>query len=141
MRRGFTLPELLSVIAIVGILLSIVTPPLERALDQAAVREGVDRFAELHATTRQLAIARGALARLELDAPARTATLSVRRTAVAWDTVGRYTLGTASLTCTNPTIVFGPLGLGYGTSNTRVIFARGAAADTVTTSRTGRLRR
>jgi prepilin-type N-terminal cleavage/methylation domain-containing protein len=140
-RHGFTLPELLSVIAIIGILVSIVTPPMGRALDQAAAREGVERFAALYATTRQFAIARNALARLELDRAQRTATLSVRRTPAAWDTVGTYPLGSASVACTNPTIVFGPLGLGYGTSNTRVVFSRGAAADTVTTSRTGRLRR
>ncbi len=141
MRQGFTLPELLSVIAIVGVLLSIVTPPLGRALDQAAVREGVEHFAALHATTRQLAISRNTLARLELDRTQRTATLSVRRPPAAWDTVGSYPLGSASIDCSNPTMVFGPLGLGYGASNTRVIFARGASADTVTTSRTGRLRR
>lgn len=141
MRHGFTLPELLSVIAIVGIVLSIATPPLGRALDRAAVREGVDRFAALHATTRQLAITRNALARLEVDGVRHTATLSVQRSPTAWDSVGRYDLGSATITCSNPTTVFGPLGLGYGTSNTRVIFTRGAAADTVTTSRTGRLRR
>ena len=141
MRQGFTLPELLSVIAIVGILLSIVTPPLGRVLDQAAVRESVERFTALHATARQLAISRNTLARLELDRTQRTATLSVRRPPTAWDTVGSYPLGLASIACTNSTMIFGPLGLGYGASNTRVIFARGASADTVTTSRTGRLRR
>lgn len=141
MRHGFTLPELLSVIAIAGVLLSIVTPPLGRLLDQAAVHESVDRFAIVHATTRQLAIARNTLARLELDPDRRSATLSVRRAPTAWDTVDRYDLGSAAITCSNATLVFGPLGLGYGTSNARVIFTRGAAADTVTTSRTGRLRR
>jgi prepilin-type N-terminal cleavage/methylation domain-containing protein len=141
MRHGFTLPELLSVIAIAGVLLSIVVPPLGRLLDQAAVHESADRFAALHATTRQLAIARNTLARLELDPGPRTATLSLRRTATSWDTVGSYVLGSAAIACSNSTLVFGPLGLGYGTSNARVIFARGAAADTVTTSRTGRLRR
>jgi len=140
-RQGFTLPELLSVITIAGVLLSIVTPPLGRALDQAAVHESVERFAALHATARQFAISRNTLARLELDRTQRTATLSVRRAPTAWDTVGSYPLGSASIACTNPTIIFGPLGLGYGTSNTRVIFARGISADTVTTSRTGRLRR
>jgi len=140
-RQGFTLPELLAVVAIMAILFSIVAPPLGRALDQAAVREGAERFAALHATTRQLAIARNALARLELDPATRMATLSVRRSPTAWDTVGSYPLGPAALACSNPTMVFGPMGLGYGTSNTRVIFSQGSAADTVTTSRTGRLRR
>ena len=139
MRRGFTLPEAISVIAIVGILLSLAIPPLARTLDVAAVRECVERFAALHETTRQLAIAHGALARLQLDPVQRVATLAVQ-TPAGWDTVGVHPLGSASITCSNPTIVFGPLGVGYGASNTRVVFSRGAAADTVTTSRTGRLR-
>ncbi|HXY68260.1 MAG TPA: prepilin-type N-terminal cleavage/methylation domain-containing protein [Gemmatimonadales bacterium] len=141
MRRGFTLMEMLCVVAILSIVTAVVTPSLVRYLDQAAVREAVDRFAALHATTRQLAIARGTLARLELDRARPAATLSVQRTPAAWDTVGEYPLGSATVTCSNPAIVFGPLGLGFGLSNTRVIFTRGAAADTVTTSRTGRLRR
>ena len=141
MRRGFTLPELLSVMAMLGVLASIVTPPLGRVLDQAAVREGVDRFAALYSTTRQLAMSRGALARLELDRGRRAGTLSVQSDAHAWDTVATYPLGTAAFTCSTCTLVFNPLGVGYGTSNSRVVFSRGRAADTVTTSRTGRLKR
>jgi prepilin-type N-terminal cleavage/methylation domain-containing protein len=139
--KGFTLPELATVVAIMGILASVVVPPLGRALDRAAVEEGVQRFAAAHATTRELAIVRGALARLELDRVARTATIAVQRTARAWDTVATYPLGTAEISCSSPVMVFNPIGLGYGASNTRVVFSRGAAADTVTTSRTGRLRR
>jgi len=139
--RGFTLPEVATVVAILGVVASVVVPPLARTLDRAAVEEGVQRFAAAHATTRELAIARGALARLELDPGARTATVSVQRTARAWDTVATYPLGTAGISCSNPVLVFNPIGLGYGASNTRVVFSRGAAADTVTTSRTGRLRR
>ena len=124
-----------------GVVASVVVPPLGRALDRAAVEEGVQRLAAAHATARELAISRAALARLEIDAAAHTVAVSVQRTAAAWDTVATYTLGTARITCSNPTLVFNPIGLGYGTSNTRVVFTRGAAADTVTTSRTGRLRR
>jgi type II secretory pathway pseudopilin PulG len=130
-----------TVLAIMGVLASVVTPPLGRALDRAAVQEGVERFAAAHATTRQLAISRGALARLELDRALRTATLSVQRPSGAWDTVATYPLGSARIACSTPTLVFNPVGIGHGASNTRVIFSRGAAADTVTTSRTGRLRR
>jgi prepilin-type N-terminal cleavage/methylation domain-containing protein len=140
-RRGFTLPELATVVAIMGVVASVVIPPLGRTLDRAAVREGVERLAAAHATTRELAISRGALARLEIDRDAHTVTVSVQRTANAWDTIATYPLGTAQITCSNPTLVFNPIGLGHGASNTRVIFSRGAAADTITTSRTGRLRR
>jgi len=128
------------VVAIMGVLASVVTPPLGRALDRAAVEEGVQRFAAAHATTRELAISRGSLARLELDRVAHTLTVSVQRTAKVWDTVAAYPLGSAQITCSNPTMVFSPIGIGHGASNTKVVFARGAAADTVTTSRTGRLR-
>jgi len=124
-----------------SVVASVVVPPLGRTLDMAAVEEGVQRLAAAHATARELAISRGALARLELDPVAHTAAVSVQRTAKVWDTVATYPLGPAGITCSNPTMVFNPIGLGYGTSNTRVIFLRGAAADTVTTSRTGRLRR
>lgn len=141
MRGGFTLPELATVVAIIGVVASVVVPPLGRTLDRAAVEEGVQRFAAAHATTRELAIARGALARLELDRAARTVAVSVQRGPRAWDTVASYGLGTAQIACSNPVLVFNPIGLGHGASNTRVIFSRGAAADTVTTSRTGRLRR
>jgi prepilin-type N-terminal cleavage/methylation domain-containing protein len=140
-RNGFTLPELLSVVGIAGILVSVVIPPVNRALDRAAVREGVERVAALHAAARQAAISRATLARLELDSLRRTATVSVRRAPLAWDTVAAGSVGSARMTFTNGTLVFGPLGLGYGASNTTVVFVRGTAADTVTTSRTGRLRR
>lgn len=128
-------------VGIMSIVASVVVPPLGRTLDRAAVEEGVQRFAAAHATTRELAISRGGLARLELDPVAHTVAVSVQRTPAAWDTVATYPLGTARITCSNPAMVFNPIGLGYGASNTRVIFSRGAAVDTVTTSRTGRLRR
>jgi type II secretory pathway pseudopilin PulG len=129
------------VVAIMGVVASVVIPPLGRTLDRAAVAEGVQRFAAAHATARELAISRGALARLEIDRAAHSVTASVQRTAQTWDTVATYPLGTAQINCSNPTLVFNPIGLGYGASNTRVIFSRGAAVDTLTTSRTGRLRR
>jgi type II secretory pathway pseudopilin PulG len=131
----------MTVMVMMGVVASIVTPPLGRALDRAAVREGVERLSAAHAAARQLAIARSALARLEVDTARRTATLSVLRPSKAWDTLASHPLGPATIACSNPTIVFGPLGVGYGTSNTRVIISRGTAADTLTTSRTGRLRR
>ncbi len=135
------MPELLSVAAIAGVLASIAMPPARRALDRAAVGGAVEQLASAHAAARQLAISKNQLARLELDAARRTVTLSVQRTSAAWDTVSTHSLGTVTVACSNPAMTFGPTGLGFGLSNTRVVFSRGSAADTVTTSRTGRLRR
>ncbi|MEK6610157.1 MAG: prepilin-type N-terminal cleavage/methylation domain-containing protein [Gemmatimonadota bacterium] len=141
MSRGATLLELTMVLAIVSVLATVVTPPLGRYLDSAAVQEAVQRYAVLHETTRQLAIARGALARLELDSARKTVTLAVRRSPSAWDTVDTRTLGSAALSTSQPVITFDPIGIGYGTSNSRIVFSRGATADTLFVSRTGRLRR
>lgn len=141
MSRGATLPELMTVLAIVSVLASVVTPPLGRYLDSAAVQEAVRRYAVLHETTRQLAIMRGALARLELDSTRKTVTIAVRRTPTAWDTADTRTLGSAALSTSQPVITFNPIGVGFGASNSRIIFSRGASADTLFVSRTGRLRR
>ena len=141
MSRGTTLPELAAVLAIVSVLTSVAVPPLGRYLDRAAVQEAVDRYAVLHETTRQLAIARGSLARLELDSTRRTVSLAVKRSTTVWDTVDTRTLGAAALSASRTTITFDPLGIGYGASNSRITFSRGAATDTLFISRTGRLRR
>ena len=141
MRRGVTLPELMSVVAIVCLVTSIVIPPLAHTLARAAVDEAADRYAATHETTRQLAIARAGLARLEIDTARHTGTLSWRNAVSTWDTVEVRSLGGASILTSQPVVMFNPIGIGYGVSNTRIIFRRGAVAETLTVSRTGRLKR
>ena len=60
------------------------------------------------------------------------------------DTIERRPLGTVHgvrLTVTRDSIAYAANGMGYGAANTRVILSRGAAAETVTVSRLGRVRR
>jgi Tfp pilus assembly protein FimT len=140
-RRGITVPELLTVTVILGVLASVVTPPLARGLDRAAVHEASDRYAALHETTRQLAISRGSLARLELEPALKSGTVSWRRAGTTWDTILSRPLGSARLLASRRIVTFSPLGIGFGASNTRIIFSRGAAVETLTVSRTGRLKR
>src|SRR5512140_2154967 len=139
--RGATLPELTVVTLIIGVLASVVVPPMRRYLDQAAVRGGSERFVAVHAVTRQSAILNGRLSRYVLDRGTNTVVVSLRTPQGRWDTVRVVPLGDLRLTVSQPTVTFNPLGVGYGASNTTVIFARGASAETVTVSRTGRLRR
>ena len=140
MDRGVTLLEMLVVIVIIGITASIVVPPLRRALDRAAVDDASDRYVAVHESARQLAVARGRLVRVELDTARRTATIEAAASG-AWDTIAVHALGTASLTASRVIVTFSPLGVGFGASNTRLVLVRGEAAETLTVSRTGRLRR
>ena len=141
MRRGVTLPELMSVLAIVALVTSVLVPPAARALHRAAVDEAVDRYSALHETTRQLAIGRAGLARLEIDTAQRTVAVSWRGVRSPWDTVETRPLGSATIETSQPAVTFNPIGIGYGASNTRIIFRRGPVAETLTVSRTGRLKR
>jgi len=140
MRRGLTLPELLCVLAIVGLAAAVAIPPLVHTLDRIAVDETADRYAVMHEATRQLAIARATLARLEVDTARTRVTLSVPGPA-GWDTVDVRSLGATTLSTTQPVVTFAPLGYAWGLSNTTIIARRGTVAETLTVSRTGRLKR
>lgn len=136
-----TLPELVTVTVIIGVVTAIVTPPLVRSLDRLAVRQSADRYAILHETARQLAIARSRPVRISLDTAGPTASLAAQRTRTDWDTLFVRPLGSARLATGQPVVTFGPLGFALGLSNTTLIFSRGAFAETLTVSRTGRLKR
>ena len=139
--RGFTLLEMLIVVILVCLAAAIVVPPLGRALDRAAVDEAAERYSALHETARELAIARGRYARVELDSVRREAVIALRRSGTAWDTLEVRSLGRAGLSASRTMVTFSPLGIGFGASNTSIVFTSGIAAETVTVSRTGRLRR
>lgn len=140
MRSGYTLAEMITAMAIVVIVSSVALPPIARQLDAAAVREAADRYTTAHHAARRLAGSRGRLARIELDSAAHTATVSVR-SGTGWDTVEVRPLGSARVAVTQPVITFAPHGIGFGLSNSRIVFTRGLAAETLTVARTGRLRR
>lgn len=140
MRRGVTLLELLVVLIVIGVVVAAVVPPLGHALDRIAVDETMDRYAALHETTRQLAIVRSDLARIEIDTAQRTAVLSVHG-AGAWDTVDTRPLGAAAISTSQNAVTFSPMGYGWGLSNATIVARRGTVAETLTVSRTGRLKR
>jgi prepilin-type N-terminal cleavage/methylation domain-containing protein len=141
MRYGYSLLEMVIVLALLALAAAIALPPLARLLDAAAVNESAERYSVAHRTARRMAGTRGALARVELDSAAGTATLAVRVTRTRWDTLEVRPLGSARMSASQRTITFAPAGLGFGLSNSRIVFRRGLAAETLTVSRTGRLRR
>lgn len=139
--RGATLLELLCVLAIVGVLTAIAVPPVARSLDRAAASAAADRYAILFEATRSTAVSRARFTRLALDTMRAEAAILLADSGGAWDTLRVWRLGTVAIESGLPVAAFSPLGMGWGLSNGRVVFRRGAAAETLTVSRTGRLKR
>jgi prepilin-type N-terminal cleavage/methylation domain-containing protein len=141
MRSGHTILEIIIVLVLLAIAAAIALPPIGRLLDAAAVNEAAERYVTAHHTARRLAGSRSTLARIELDSAASTATVTVRTSRTRWDTIETRPLGSPRLSASQRIITFAPSGIGFGLSNSRIVFRRGAAAETLTVSRTGRLRR
>ncbi|MBK6489153.1 MAG: hypothetical protein IPF98_20405 [Gemmatimonadetes bacterium] len=127
------------VLTICGVVASIAIPSVARVRDRSAVHGATSLLVS------SLADARHQAARWQ------------RRTAIRFDTstasavvhAGADTLSRAplralfevALSVTRDSIAFYPTGIGYGASNATLIVTRGAAAETVTVSRAGRVKR
>jgi prepilin-type N-terminal cleavage/methylation domain-containing protein len=139
--RGFTLVELLVVLLILAVAASMGVPRLGAALDRIATDGAARDVTTALATARAAAVLQGTRARLRIAADS----LRIdREGAHGWEPYARWPGPAASgvgLQVSNPEIVFGPLGLGWGLANTRVELRRGSQIETITTSRLGRVRR
>jgi prepilin-type N-terminal cleavage/methylation domain-containing protein len=141
MRRGFTLLELVVVLAIVVVLTTFAVWRLVPLVDWIAADGAARDVTSALAVTRTAAVLRGTRARLRIAADS----LRIDREGPAgWEPYARWA-GPASagvtLTVSNPEVVFSPLGIAWGLSNTRIVLSRGSQIETITTSRLGRVRR
>jgi prepilin-type N-terminal cleavage/methylation domain-containing protein len=140
MRKGVTLPELILVLAIIALLLALALPRLAGWLDQIAVDRAAQEIAAFHGTARFTAIARSQRVRLDFSPDSLRATLEGPTDSVflRWPGPARHGV---SLTASRAMVRFQPNGLGLGAANTKLVLRRGAAAESLTTSLLGRLRR
>lgn len=138
---GFALVELIVVLGVVAVLLLLAAPRWLRWQDQISVTRAAAELAQFYQTARYAAVVRATRVRIEF----RPDTLVAVYERVAGDSAVLARPGPArygvSLAVTRAAIRIGPTGLGYGGANTTLIVRRGAAADTLTTSRLGRLKR
>ncbi len=137
--RGFTLVESMIALILAGLLLAIAIPGTTTMLHGSAVRGAALEMEAMLSGTRQAARARGTMATFEIDTILRQVTIRV-----GTDTIRTRRLGVVydvDLQTSRSVVTYASNGLGYGVSNTTIILARGAAAETVTVSRLGRVRR
>lgn len=140
MRRGVTLLELASALALAGVLTLIALPHLARARDRLAVHRAASETAAFYWRARSTAIIRATPVRLEFHGDTLAAVRDGPFPVPLFAQAGPARHG-VTLDATRRVIRLGPTGLGWGAANTRLILTRGVAAETLTTSRLGRLKR
>jgi prepilin-type N-terminal cleavage/methylation domain-containing protein len=139
MRRGTTLPELMVVLTVVGVLATIGVIRVAALRDRVSVRAAVTEAVATFAQARRWSVSRASRTAVTIDTAA--AALVVRSYG---DTVAYRDLGAShgvTMSATRDSMAYAPNGLGYGASNLTIVLRRGAAADTIIVSRLGRVRR
>jgi prepilin-type N-terminal cleavage/methylation domain-containing protein len=138
MRRGFSLVELVLVLAVAGLLFGIALPRLAGALNQIEVASAANHVLAAHRRARMLAVLRGQVLVLTVDSTG--SAIRVRGNSGAiWVEEGPSGSGVL-LEGSARQFTFSPEGLTLGLSNATLRFTRGAAARSIVISRLGRLR-
>ena len=141
MTKGFSLVEVVIVLLIVALLAAVGLPRLRPFLDRIATDQAAREITTALAVARHGAVLQGMRARLTIAADS----LRIDRLEQGGWTPWKRWLGPADLAVgiegSNPVVVFGPTGLGWGASNTKVVLRRGSQVETITVSRLGRVKR
>jgi prepilin-type N-terminal cleavage/methylation domain-containing protein len=141
MRKGFSLTEVTIVLLVIGLLLGIGLPRLRPALDRIAADRAAVEITTALAVGRAAAVSWGTQARVRIVADTlRIDRLEGDEWVPRWRRPGPADLG-VELEVSNDEVVFGPTGLGWGASNTKIVLRRGSQVETITTSRLGRVKR
>jgi prepilin-type N-terminal cleavage/methylation domain-containing protein len=139
-RVGFTVLELLVVMCIASVLASFWLPRAARLWDWIATERAVRDVTTALAVARHGAVMQATRARLTISADSlRIDRFEQQGWTPWWRKAGPSSHG-VTLHVSNPIVVFGPSGMGWGVSNTRIVLTRGSQAETITTSRVGRVK-
>src|SRR5438094_1729193 len=141
MRRGITLAELVVVLAILARVTAVTLPRLAGFRDWIAVDTAAQEVIPVTAVAGSAAIMQGTRNRAVIAADS----LRIDRWGEdSWGALHRWPgpqrRGVA-LEVSNPVVVFDPIGLAWGLSNTKVVLRRGVRSETITLSRLGRVKR
>ncbi len=138
---GFTLLELMVVICIAAALMAFSLPRAARLMDWIATERAARDVTTALAVGQQRAIAFATRARIALnDDTLRIDCLGPGGWTTWWRIPGPASHG-VTLEVSNPVVTFGPNGIGWGASNTKIVLRRGSQVETITTSRVGRVKR
>ena len=135
--RANTLIELVFTLALLGIALAVAVPNVRTIADRLSVRAATQDVVLALWAARNVAAMRGENASFVVEAAAgRVRVLAGVDTVLTRDLAGRRGV---RVSVTRDSIAYAPTGLGVGAANTTIVIARGRRADTITTSRLGRV--
>lgn len=140
-HHGFTLLETICTVTILAIILATLAPRTTTLMDGIAVRSATGDAASMLALARQIAVARATRTTLNIDTTTATITITAATTTDTIRHRDAASLFHVSLHSTRPSVIYTPLGIALGGSNLTLVATRGHAADTLTISRLGRVRR
>jgi len=137
-RYGFTLPETLLVLAVLGLSLGIAVPRISALRDSLTVEQEANRILAAHRRSRALSITRSRPVVLSIGPDS----MSIHIAGDVSDVWGTGGPGPSGVTLDGSTrrMTFSPLGYTTGLSNATFRLSRGAARRTVVVSRLGRVR-
>ena len=140
MSKGFTLLELIVVTCIAAILMAFWVPRAARLIDWLATERAVRDVTTALAVGRHGAVMRAIRARVAFDSDTiRIDRLEPQGWVPWWRTPGPASHG-VQMEVSNPVVFFGPNGMAWGVSNTKIVLRRGSQEETITMSRVGRVK-
>lgn len=136
-RTGALLLELILTMTLLGIVMTVAVPSLQAMIERMSVKGATHDVVLGLWAARNAAIMRGVYASFVVDSKSgRVRVVSGGDTLFARDLTA--TRG-VKVDVSRASITYGPTGMGYGAANTRIVVSRGQRADTITTSRLGRV--
>jgi prepilin-type N-terminal cleavage/methylation domain-containing protein len=137
--RGFTLFEMLLALGVAGVIAAIATPRFTQLRDRLAVHGAASSLVRALADGREAATRLGERHAVVVDTLSATVRVYSVRDTILVTPLGQ--LFGVRLSASRDSIAYAGTGLGYGAANTRYILSRGAAVDSITVSRAGRVLR
>lgn len=134
--------ELVISLGVAAVVAAVALPRLASILDLVAADSAARDVTTMLAVARNAAVTHGRRARLVIALD--TLRVDLWNDAAGWEPFQRWPGPgdrAVQLSVTNPQVVFSPIGVGWGASNTTVTLRRGSHVETITTSRVGRVKR
>ena len=132
--------EMAIVLVVVGVMTSLAAPRVAGYVDRLAVNRAEAETAAFYNRARIAAVYRAVRVRIGFSGDSLIAVAEGALDSIVGKIPGPTRHGVA-LTASRAEIRLYPNGLGLGAANTKLVFRRGAASDSLTISRLGRLRR